>query len=107
MSKPAALRSGPDFAAINRAALSRLPELAARWLADGSRRGNEWIARNPKRSDRRPGSFKVNLITGKWADFATGDKGGDVIALAAYLAGIGQGEAASRLADMMGVRHGR
>lgn len=107
MSKRIASHCRMDFAAINRAVLPRLPELAARWLPDGVRRGNEWIARNPKRADRKPGSFKVNLVNGKWADFATGDGGGDVIALAAYLAGIGQGEAARRLADMTGSRHGR
>ena len=64
------------------------------------------MARNPRRSDTRPGSFSVNLITGKWADFACDAKGGDVVSLAAYLGGISQGEAARNLADMMGVRLG-
>jgi hypothetical protein len=35
--------------------------------------------------DQNPGSFSINVRTGRWADFATGDKGGDVISLAAYL----------------------
>jgi len=99
-------RDQVDFQAVNRAARAILPVLLARWLPDGARCGQEWIARNPTRTDRRLGSFKINLRTGKWADFATGDKGGDVIALAAYLAGIGQAEAARRLADMLGARHG-
>ena len=43
---------------------------------------------NPTRPDRRAGSFKVNLRTGRWADFATGDKGGDAVSLAAYLSGF-------------------
>lgn len=93
-----------EFDRINRAALSALPALLARWLPDGQRRGNEWVARNPRRSDRRPGSFSVNLSTGKWADFASDDRGGDVVSLAAYLAGTGQAEAAQSLADMLGVR---
>jgi hypothetical protein len=93
-----------DFAQINAAALANLPTLLARWLPDGHRAGHEWVARNPKRADRRPGSFSVNMITGKWADFATGDAGGDPVSLAAYLAGIGQAEAARNLAAMMGVR---
>ena len=38
----------------------------------------------PNASRRTPGSFKVNLDTGRWADFATGDKGGDLVALYAY-----------------------
>ena len=95
-----------DFQRINAAALARLPDLLARWLPDGKRQGHEWVARNPRRADTRPGSFAVNLITGKWADFACDAKGGDVVSLAAYLGGISQGEAARNLADMMGVRHG-
>jgi len=94
-----------DFDAINRAALSALPALLARWLPDGARNGVEYVARNPRRSDRRPGSFSVNMRTGKWGDFATGDKGGDPISLAAYLHGMRQVEAARALADMLGIRH--
>ncbi len=93
-----------DFPAINRAALGNLPALLRRWLPDGRLVGREYTARNPRRADRRPGSFKVNVNSGKWADFATGDKGGDVVSLAAYLSGSGQAEAARALADMLGVR---
>ncbi len=93
-----------DFAAINDAALAVLPALAARWLPDGKRRGHEWIARNPRRDDRRAGSFSVNLATGKWADFASGDRGGDVISLAAFLSGSRQIDAARNLAEMLRVR---
>lgn len=93
----------PSFGTVNRAALLALPALLDRWLPDGRRHGNEWVARNPTRADRRPGSFKVNLLTGRWADFATGDSGGDVIALAAYLAGIGQGQARRELARLLGL----
>ena len=94
-----------DFAAINRAALAALPSLIARWAPGGIVRGSEYVALNPTRADRRPGSFKVNLRTGKWADFATGDKGGDPISLAAYLAGTGQAEAARDLTRMLGLGH--
>lgn len=93
-----------DFVAVKRAALASLPALLARWLPDGRREGQEWTARNPTRTDRRAGSFKVNLRTGKWADFATGDRGGDVVSLAAYLSGTGQVEAARELARMLGLR---
>ena len=48
--------------------------------------------------------YKVNITTGKWADFASGDKGGDVISLAAFLFRLAHAEAARRLADMLGVR---
>ena len=96
-------RGPTDFAAINAAALARLPDILHRWLPGGRVEGREVVARNPTRADRRPGSFKVNLDTGRWADFATGDAGGDPVSLAAYLAGCGQGDAARELAAMLGL----
>lgn len=93
-----------DFAAVNAAALPVLIALLARWLPEGQRRGHEWMARNPTRADRQPGSFSINMQTGRWADFATGDRGGDVVSLAAYLFGLTQVEAARRIAQMLGVR---
>ena len=90
------------FERINRAALSVLPYLLARWLPGGKRHGHEYVVRNPRRVDARPGSFSINMRTGRWADFATGDRGGDVVSLAAFLAGIGQYEAAERLAEVLG-----
>ncbi len=92
-----------DFDAVGAAALPHLPRLLARWLPEGKREGNEYVARNPTRGDSRPGSFKINLRTGKWADFATGDKGGDVISLAAYLHRLSQVEAARKLTAMLGI----
>ncbi len=92
-----------DFAVINAAALSQLPVLLDRWLPEGKVQGHEYVARNPRRTDRHPGSFKLNIRTGRWADFATDARGGDVISLAAYLFGLKQGEAARKLAEMLGV----
>ena len=86
-----------DFAATNMICLSCFPSLLATWLPDGKNIGGEWVARNPTRADRRAGSFKINIETGRWADFATGDSGGDPVSLYAYLNGIGQGEAARAL----------
>ncbi len=94
-----------DFDTINRAALASLPALLRRWLPDGRLIGREYTARNPMRADRRPGSFRINVNTGEWADFACDAKGGDVVSLAAYLSGTGQAEAARALADLLGVRH--
>lgn len=98
-------KSRIDFKTINRAALERLPELCARWLPDGRRRGKEYVACNPRRVDRRAGSFSVNLSSGRWADFAVGARGGDPVSLAAYLSGLSQADAARRLADMLGLFH--
>ncbi len=97
-----------DFKAINEAAVRSLPLLLARWLPGGKRIGKEYVALNPTREDRHPGSFKVVIgghRAGVWADFATGDRGGDPISLAAYLFGLRQGEAGRKLAQMLGVRH--
>ena len=68
----------------------------------GKREGHEWVALNPTRSDTKPGSFKINLKTGKWADFSTGDRGGDLISLWAYIKGIGQYEAMKELKTVLG-----
>ena len=92
------------FRRIADAALARSSEIVERWLPDGRREGAEWVARNPTRADQRPGSFKVNLRTGRWGDFSTGDRGGDLVALAALLFCPGDmGEAARKVADMVGV----
>ena len=93
-----------DFPGINSRALPMLPSIVRRWLPGGRWQGTEWVALNPRRVDRHFGSFRVNLRSGKWADFATGDRGGDIVSLAAYLAGCSQIEAARRLAEMLGVR---
>jgi hypothetical protein len=96
-------RGRVNFEQVNSVALAVLPSLLARWLPSGRIQGREYLAVNPKRADRRPGSFSINIRTGRWADFATGDKGGDPISLAAYLGGIGQAEAARQLAAMLGI----
>ena len=95
--------SGIDFARINEAARLALPALVRRWLPNGRQRGNEYLAVNPTRADRHPGSFSINLRTGRWSDFATGDRGGDPVSLAAYVFNLSQVEAARRLAGMLGI----
>jgi hypothetical protein len=98
--------NGPiNFAEINRAALAAFPAVLARILPGGKRVGAEIVALNPRRADRRLGSFKVNRYNGRWADFASGHKG-DPISLVAYLADVSQGEAARLLAQMLGLETG-
>ena len=96
----------PDFTAINRAAMAALPTLLRRWLSDGQTEGNEYVARNPRRPDRHYGSFKINLRTGRWADFACDARGGDPVSLFAYLNELSQTEAARCLATMLGIDTG-
>jgi hypothetical protein len=63
--------------------------LVRAWLPDGIKRGDEWVATNPTRTDSKKGSFSFNLETGAWCDFACPDdhlaRGGDAVSLFAYL----------------------
>ena len=86
------------FAAVNAVCLPKLPTLLANWLPDGRLHGREWVALNPTRADRRAGSFRVNIDSGRWADFATNDRGGDPVSLYAYLNGLSQSTAVRALA---------
>lgn len=95
-----------DFGKVNAAAISALPSLLDRWLPGGRREGREYVARNPRRDDRTAGSFRINMTTGRWADFATDAAGGDPVSLAAYLFDLSQLDAARRLAAMLGMHKG-
>ena len=103
--------NGPiNFAEINRVALAAFPAVLARVLPGGKRVGAEIVALNPRRADTNLGSFKVRVAgarAGCWSDFATSDHGGDLVSLVAYLEGLTQGEAARRLAQMLGIECGR
>ncbi|MGH8729960.1 MAG: hypothetical protein ACREV9_17770, partial [Burkholderiales bacterium] len=95
------------FAEINTRALSSFDAVMTHLgLAGGKQRGPEYLPLNPKRADQTSGSFSINRDTGAWADFASGDKGGDLISLAAYLSNSRQGEAAKRLGELLGVSTG-
>lgn len=86
------------FERLNARLLSQLPTLVKQWLPAGRADGPEWTSLNPRRHDRRPGSFRVNLRSGRWADFAIGERGGDPVSLYAYLfTGGRQGDAARAL----------
>jgi putative DNA primase/helicase len=92
-----------DFAGLASAALDCAERLVAAWLPDGRRDGHEWKSVNPVRADRSAGSFSINLNSGAWGDFATDDKGGDLVSLCAYLFHSGsQLEAAYDVAEQVG-----
>lgn len=85
-------------------ALVHVENVCSHWLPDGKKSGTEWEI-----GDRHgtPGkSLKVHLSgkkAGMWADFSTGDKGGDLVSLVAFVDGISQGEAARKLAEFLGL----
>lgn len=91
------------FRRIAEASLAAADTLVPRWLPEGRREGAEWIATNPTRADKRRGSFKVNLRTGRWSDFAVDASGGDLVSLAAYLFNLKQGQAAVKISGALGV----
>jgi uncharacterized protein (DUF927 family) len=96
-------RGQRDFKGTASAALAAADRVLARWLPGGKREGLEYVARNPTRADERAGSFSINIRTGQWSDFATGDAGGDFVALVAYLDRCGQGEAETKLSEFLGL----
>lgn len=93
-----------DFKGIAAVALMN-SRFVAEWLLPGGRvAGNEYQALNPRRQDRNIGSFSVNLATGRWSDFAmVGVSGRDLISLGSYIWNCGQGEAAKRIAEHLGI----
>ena len=92
-----------DFYATNAAALSNARSLLQELIPGGKFRSLEYVVRNPRRDDKTLGSFKINYGSGVWKDFETGDGGGDLISLVAYLRGGDQATAARELADILGV----
>lgn len=72
-------------------------------LSGGKNQAREYLPINPTRNDHKPGSLSINRDSGAWSDFATDDKGGDLVALAACLFGCRQIEAAERLAEHLGI----
>lgn len=98
----------PSFAEVKRAAMSAIDQVLAHWLPGGKRvdGGKEYTAANPTRQDKRAGSLKVSLGKGTWSDFATGDKGGDLIDLVRYIEGCTEIEACTKLAEYLHVTAG-
>jgi hypothetical protein len=93
------------FEDVKAAASGRIQDLASRVLGKTVLKGDNLFALNPTRADRHIGSFCINVRSGLWADFATGDTGGDIISFYAYIEGTRQIEAAKELAYILGVEN--
>ncbi|MXS85307.1 hypothetical protein ABO04_05075 [Nitrosomonas sp. HPC101] len=92
-----------DFKRIADAVLGRARALVPQWLPGGEMAGAEYKCLNPTRSDHRKGSFSINLVSGVWSDFATGDAGADLISLYAYIHHLSQLDAAKAVAEQLGI----
>ena len=91
------------FNRINSEALARLPEFSpAGYPMAGGKGGNGRHGTRAAQTVAQAASGLISIPAVR-ADFATNDRGGDAVSLAAYLGGISQIEAAVHLAEMMGV----
>lgn len=88
-----------DFQALNEAALKHCPRLLEKLLPGGRVVGKRYHCATIRGG--KGDSCRIELETGLWADFATDDKGGDIISLVAAIKGVKQPEAARILADMI------
>lgn len=90
-----------DFKGIAEAALNAAASLLSEWLPDGVLDGHEFVALNPNRADKKRGSFRININTGRWADFAIDKTGSDLISLYSYVFSCNQGEAAKAISKRL------
>ncbi|MEN6548443.1 MAG: hypothetical protein ABFE07_20560 [Armatimonadia bacterium] len=72
------------------------------WLSHGSRQGDWWVCTTPWRDDTKP-SLGVSLSSGRWSDFATGEKG-DMIDLSMRLFGDNLRDTIDGFAEMLGLK---
>lgn len=86
-----------DFEGLARTLLSQCRVFLPQWLSGGKLIGVEWTCGDL--SGKAGNSLKVNVHSGKWADFASGDKGGDLISLYAAIHSIDQKKAYDILSE--------
>lgn len=91
-----------DFQRVKSAASGYEEVLIRRILPHAVKQGSEYVSINPTRYDRNLGSFRINARTFKWADFATEDRGGDIISLWAYVRQVSQFKAAQEIMQIVG-----
>lgn len=87
----------------DRLSASHIEALCRDWLPGGKRQGGWYVACAPWRDDRNP-SLGVSLTTGRWKDFATGEKG-DMIDLSMKLFGDSLQDTIQGFAEMLGMSH--
>lgn len=83
---------------------------AQKWAPGGNVSGCEYTALNPIRNDKRKGNFRINIKTGKWADYADPNpkaRGRDMISLYAYLNHLSNSQAARELSLVCRIYHDR
>lgn len=89
-----------DFVALAAALLDRAHLLLPQWLPGGVQRGHEWVCGSL--AGEEGGSCSVNMNTGHWADFASDERGKDLVSLYAAIHNLNQGQAARELMEQLG-----
>lgn len=89
-----------DFAALAAALLQRSHQLVPQWLPGGRMRGREWVCGSLAGDAGE--SCSVNLDSGRWADFAGNERGGDLVSLYAAIHGLSDAQAARELMQQLG-----
>ena len=86
-----------DFTGLAQRLLISSETLVPQWLPGGRRRGHEWVCGDLAGGEGT--SLSVNLLSGRWADFATSDRGGDLISLYAAIHELTMADAYRELDD--------
>lgn len=92
-----------DFSRVNAAAARNGEAVLRALFPSGRLDGREWVFLSPFRPDRRLGSCKINIDTGKGGDFTGGPFCGDFVGAAAWASCKGQRDAAIALAESLGI----
>lgn len=88
-----------DFERVKQGIINN-PSVVAKYLPNGVKVGSEYRCANI--FGGKGESFAINLNTGLWSDFATGDSGSSLIDLVALQKGITFKESAEELAKVLG-----
>lgn len=86
-----------DYARLGDDLLARADTLLADWFPQGKKLGHEFKVGSL--NGEAGASLSINIKTGVWKDFSTGDTGGDLIALYAARLGMSQHDAAMDLSS--------
>jgi len=91
-----------DFNLIKQTALLRSEELLIEWYPEGKIRGQEFLIGSP---EGEPGkSMSINLMKGMGADFATGQKFGDLLDVYCARFNVEPKQAAVELGQRLGIK---
>ena len=89
-----------DFQSIKQKYRENPLAILKQLVGRGQIEGSDYVILNPNRNDSKLGSFRIDISTGRFHDFATGDRGGSIIDLAAFAYNCDIVEAAKHLQQL-------